>query len=105
MHLVQTLRAGLPAAAHAAAAAHGRPSSPVVVRGHPLRQRDGDRDGPVELPPPRLNGDDGADGAALHEDVLHGVVLHGLRAQPDLGLLCQGPGREKENAVTSVKLF
>ncbi len=102
---VEALRAGLPGAADGSGEhAHGRAPSaaaaaPVEMLRHPLRQRDGDGHGLVELSPPGLDGDDGGDGAALHQDVLDHLVLDVLRADADLAVLGQGPGQQQQDKV------
>jgi len=53
----------------------------------------------VKLPSSRLDGDDGTDGAALHQDVLHRVVLDVLRAYTDFHVLRQRP--EKEGSMSA----
>ena len=48
-----------------------------------LRQRDGERDGLVELPPARLHGDDGRDGDAVAEHLGRQLGRDRLRLQTD----------------------
>ena len=69
---VEPLRAGLSGAAR-----RGRPVPEARLDGaqRPLRQRHVHRDRLVELAPPRLQGHDRRDCAALHQDLLHDVVL------------------------------
>ena len=87
-YFIDTLHTRLRWAAETGGAATGRRGrvvqevllgrAAVVKRCRPLRQRDGDPDCLVEPPPPWLDGNDGTDGTALHQDFLHHLVFNPL---------------------------